>query len=170
MIETRGSSDRSPGEPLVNQKPSIPLPEGWSARVQRAMVSFQEGSPRSRAIRSVLKSVLFECLGNRTASDSMTDVCEFSLDSTVAAARVLDGHPNDERSDLLHDPGAPNASLGGVGPLRCDEAAMPCENGVGGDKWWRTLEGASGRGSCPSPRVVDVGHRSVAAAFLGAAP
>ena len=80
--------------------------------------------------------MLFQCFGDCAAGDGVTDVFQRSLDPTVAPARVVGGHADDEGADLLHDAGG-GPTFARACPLGCYQAVLPSENRVrrhdGGD-------------------------------------
>jgi hypothetical protein len=61
----------------------------------------------------------------------MAQVLQRPLDGSVTPARILRGHPHNERGDLPHDSGTAG-SPGGERPLPGDHVAMPPEDRVGG--------------------------------------
>jgi hypothetical protein len=77
--------------------------------------------------------VLLQRLGDRRPSDLLIELLQLTPDVAVNPAGVVGGQPGDELTDQLHDPGVTDASLGGVGPFRRDQLAMPAQDRVGSD-------------------------------------
>ena len=62
----------------------------------------------------------------------MADLQQLTLDPLVAPAVVLGGEPLDERGDLGAD--RRPSRLVRIGPLAGDQAAVPAQDGAGGDQ------------------------------------
>jgi uncharacterized protein (DUF1330 family) len=73
----------------------------------------------------------FEDPADSGCADQVAELEQFALDSLISPAVVLGGEPLDERGDLGADrrPSCPVP----VGPLAGDQAAVPAQDGAGGD-------------------------------------
>jgi hypothetical protein len=74
----------------------------------------------------------FEDPADGGCADPIAEFQQFALDPPVSPAVILGGEPLDQRGDIGADrrPSRPMR----VGPLAGDEAAMPAQDGAGGDQ------------------------------------
>jgi len=66
-------------------------------------------------------------------TDSMANIVQRTLDSSVSPAWILARHADRQFRDDLHDPTSPRGSSL-VGPLLGNELPVPAEDGVGSDE------------------------------------
>jgi hypothetical protein len=92
-------------------------------------VAFQERPPGRRPIGSRLDPVLLQDVADGRRGDAVPNIHQRALDPAVAPAAVLPGEPDDQLSDLFHEP-RPSHSFGLVRPLRRDQPMMPAKERV----------------------------------------
>jgi len=85
------------------------------------------------ALGAGFNPVSLENVGDRRPTDSMPEILQGTLDSSISPPGILSGHSNRQLLDYLHDPTSPwGAAL--VSPLLGYELPVPTENGVGSDE------------------------------------
>jgi len=81
-------------------------------------------------------------VGDRRPADSMPEILQGTLNSTMSPPGILSGHSNRQLLDNLHDPTSPwGTAL--MGPFLSDELPVPTEDSIGSDERGDLGEGAS---------------------------
>jgi hypothetical protein len=85
------------------------FPREEVGRGNRAPVRPQRGAPRRGPFWCRRDPVVLQHPGHHTSRDPVIKVPQCPLGPTVAPARIIRGHPDDEGGYLFHDPGTPRA-------------------------------------------------------------
>ena len=75
-----------------------------------------------------------EHVGNRASRHLMPEVVESTPDASVASVAILSGHPDDEVTDLVHDPWTTRYATAAAIVFPADQLSMPAQECVRRDE------------------------------------
>ena len=127
----------------------------------------RETLPPGRALLAVgggFEAALLAHVGEGAPRDLMPEVAAGTPTTGVAPRAVLGGHPDDEPTDRVHDPGAARSATAAAVVWPRDQLSMPAEEGIGRDQGVQVTAYPSpeARGLCGQAPALGVGEPETA--------
>ena len=99
---------------------------------QHLPMCLEKGRPQcpGGALRRRLNPIALQHVGNRPATNLVTEIGQRSLNAGVALSRIFLRHAHDQLRDMTHDAGSPRAAPVSEVPLLRDQAPMPPQQGI----------------------------------------